>query len=79
MLIPKPTLPCEIELCRMSIREFDYDNLVFSFKAWRDIISALLIPGLAPGRADADNRIKFGYAQEKSKVSRVRVTVKPMM
>ncbi len=78
ILYPKPTLPCEIELTRMSVREFDYDNLVFSFKAWRDIIASLLIPGLAPGRADADTRIKFRYGQEKSKKNTIRVRISNM-
>lgn len=59
-------LPCEIILTRISPRSLDYDNLVYAFKPCLDKVCSLLIPGLAPGRADGDPRIKnIIYKQEK--------------
>lgn len=60
-------LPCHIKLCRIAQRKLDYDNLVSSQKYVLDAICELLIPGLAPGRADGDPRITVSYEQETRK------------
>ena len=57
-------LPCTIYLCRIAPRKFDYDNLVYSKKFLRDTLADFLIPGLAKGRADGDERITWIYEQE---------------
>lgn len=72
---PNITLPCEITLTRISPRELDEDNLPPAFKFIRDALASLIIPGLAPGRADGDKRIKWRYAQEKGPLS-IRVQIK---
>lgn len=54
-----------VELIRHAPRKLDDDNLISAFKHIRDCIADLMIPGLAPGRADA--KINFIYAQQKSK------------
>lgn len=59
-------LPCTIVLTRESPKLMDYDNYVFACKHLVDVISDLLIPGLAPGQADSDKRLKFVYEQVKS-------------
>lgn len=64
--LTKVGLPCEIQLIRMAPRPYDYDNMVTSMKACRDQIASMLIPNMAPGRADGDSRIKFVYLQEKA-------------
>lgn len=60
-------LPVTITLTRLAPRTLDDDNLVASFKSARDVVADLLIPGLAPGRADDNPKIKFLYDQMKSK------------
>lgn len=60
----KISLPCKVILTRYGMREFDYDNLVYSFKAIRDAISDQLIPGRAAGQADSDKRIQWDYKQQ---------------
>jgi hypothetical protein len=57
-------LPCIVTLTRISPRRLDVDNLMFGLKAIRDAVSDLIIPGLAKGRADGDNRIGWCYKQE---------------
>lgn len=64
--LAKVGLPCEIQLIRMAPRPFDYDNLVASLKGICDKISDMIRPGLAPGRADGDGKIRFIYLQEKN-------------
>ncbi len=61
----KCQLPCKVILTRVAPRRFDFDNLVISFKHVRDQISGMLIPGLAAGRADDDDRIEWEYRQER--------------
>lgn len=58
-------LPAEITLTRIAPRALDPDNLASAFKNFIDIISDLIIPGLAPGRADGDPRMKWKYCQKK--------------
>ena len=60
-------LPVTITLIRLAPRTLDDDNLVAAFKSARDTVADLLIPGLAPGRADDNPKIKFEYKQMKSK------------
>ena len=69
------TLPCKVILTRIAPRGFDYDNLVASFKAIRDRLADKIIPGLAPGRADGDERINWEYHQEKGKPNQYAVRV----
>lgn len=68
-VLDKPTLhlPATIKLTRVSSRKMDYDNLVFAFKPYLDILADLLIPNLKPGRADGDSRIKVQYEQRRGK------------
>lgn len=67
LVIGSPTvkLPCIIKITRIAPRELDFDNLVYSMRNITNIIADLLIPGLAPGRADGDKRLKFEYLQRK--------------
>ena len=58
--------PCQVTLIRVAPRTFDEDNLIGSFKAIRDEIADMLIPGLAPGRADSCPDIKWIYKQQKA-------------
>ena len=58
-------LPCHVILTRIAPRAFDHDNLLYSLKNQRDVISDFLIPGLQMGRADNDERLSFEYRQEK--------------
>lgn len=57
------SLPCVVTLTRISPRKLDLDNLMFGLKAIRDAVSEVLIPGLAKGRADGDERIEWLYLQ----------------
>jgi len=58
-------LPAKITLTRIAPRFLDYDNLVTAFKHIRDVVADLLIPGLAKGRADGDERLEWLYLQKK--------------
>lgn len=60
-------LPCTVKLTRYGPRKLDYDNLLGAFKAIRDEVADYLIPGLAPGQADGDERITWQYEQESAK------------
>lgn len=62
---PIPQIPCIVTLTRIAPRKLDDDNLPPCFKWIRDTIADHLIPGLAPGRADSDPKIKWEYAQLK--------------
>src|SRR5574338_709033 len=61
----KPNLPCCVKLVRIAPRNLDEDNLIYAFKKIKDVVADYIIPGLAPGRADGDKRIKWEYDQEK--------------
>lgn len=71
------TLPCTIKFTRVSSRKLDSDNLQYAFKAIRDKVCSMLIPGLAPGRADDDDRITITYDQVKDepKVTGFKITI----
>lgn len=58
-------LPCHITLTRLSQKKLDDDNLPSAFKAIRDEIANLLIPGLPPGKADDSPLISWAYEQKK--------------
>lgn len=76
-LVNKPLpLPCSVTLTRVSPRSLDDDNLPSAFKAIRDQIADLLIPGLPPGRADSDPRIEWIYKQKKGRLG-VEVEICP--
>lgn len=57
----------DIQLVRVAPRKLDTDNLPFAMKHIRDCLADMIVPGLAPGRADDDARITWQYAQQKSK------------
>ena len=62
-------LPIEITFIRIATRELDKeDNLPMSIKYIKDAIADLIIPGLAPGRADDSKEITWKYDQRKGKV-----------
>jgi len=61
---PCVSLPCKVSLTRSGPRKLDYDNLVYAFKAIRDEVAGLLIPGRKDGQADSDERIEWIYSQE---------------
>ena len=63
--LDKISLPVTLTFVRIAPRMLDDDNLQYSLKSHRDLLSSLLIPGLAPGRADGDSRLEFKYEQEK--------------
>lgn len=64
----KIPLPCHLHLTRVAPRALDRsDNLACSFKHILDEICNQIIPGLAPGRADADSRISVSYDQQRGK------------
>lgn len=78
-------LPCRITLIRCASRLLDDDNLVSAFKWVRDEISECILLGhtnrrlrTPKGRMDCDPRIKWEYAQEKSKVQGVRIEIEPL-
>lgn len=68
-------LPCAVVLKRYGPRRMDEDNLIIGFKKVRDVISDCIIPGLAAGRADGDERIEWHYQQEIAKVCSFDITV----
>lgn len=65
--------PCSIKLVRVSPRILDDDNLVSAFKWIRDAIAEQIHPGLAPGRADDDEKITWIYKQEKGKLQGIKI------
>ena len=60
-------LPCEITLTRIAPREYDYDNLISSFKYIVDEIAGRLIKDKPKGHSDRDKRLHWIYKQEKGK------------
>lgn len=69
----KFTTPLNVMLVRCSPRKLDGDNLTMALKAARDTIADILIPGLAPGRADGDDRITWHYEYEKTSIQSLKV------
>ncbi len=73
---PEIPLPCHVILTRIAPRKLDVnDNLPISFKWVYDSICEHIIPGLAIGRADGDDRITVGYKQEKGKVREYAIII----
>lgn len=68
-------LPCQITLTRIAPRTLDTDNLPVSMKWIRDQIADLIVPGLAPGRADNEPKITWKYDQKKGKKGEYLVRV----
>lgn len=64
-----------VHIVRSSIRALDEDNLVAACKHLVDAIADFIKPGLAPGRADGLECFSFSYAQEKSKISHVKIII----
>jgi hypothetical protein len=61
--------PCKVILTRIAPRKLDdEDNLRTALKASKDFVADMLIPGLAPGRADGKSEIAWEFKQEKGKV-----------
>jgi hypothetical protein len=61
--------PCKVILTRIAPRRLDdEDNLRMALKAAKDFVADLLIPGMAPGRADGMEWISWEFKQEKGKV-----------
>jgi hypothetical protein len=86
--LQKVTLPCTIKFVRLAIREIDEDNLPPCFKYIKDQICAELFPDKVvsyttklgqrnknKGFTDNDKRIKWEYAQEKSRLLGIRIEV----
>lgn len=65
MLAVEKKLPAHIKLTRVAPRILDSDNLPVSMKYFRDAIADYFIPGLAPGRADSNERLTWSYDQRK--------------
>jgi hypothetical protein len=74
---PEIEFPCFIVLTRNGPQMLDDDNLIAAFKSIKDEIANQLIPGLAPGRADASSDILWHYKQKKSKIYSIDVVIKP--
>jgi len=73
--IEKPALPVKVTMTRISPREYDDDNLTSSMKEIRDKVADWLIPGLAPGRADSDERITWVYEQRKGQPKEIALEI----
>lgn len=74
-LRPKITLPCEIHLTRLGVKELDSDNLVICFKGIRDAIGDCITPGLPPGQADSNPKIKWIYSQKIAKTYAIQIDI----
>lgn len=72
------TPPVDVTLTRLAPRALDSDNLVTAFKAVRDRVASLLVPGKRPGRADNHPGIHWHYSQEKNKQYQVKITIDPI-
>lgn len=68
-------LPCIVKLSRHGVRLLDFDNMVTCFKSVRDQVADEIIPGLPPGKADGDPRIKWEYDQKKSKEYSIQIEI----
>jgi hypothetical protein len=69
-------LPCLITMTRIAPRTLDSDNLVSSFKWFRDAIAEHFFPDLAIGRADDNERLTWEYAQEKGEPKQYAIRIK---
>ncbi len=63
----------QIKLIRHAPRQLDDDNLAYAFKHIRDCVADLIIPGLAPGRADS--RLSFLCSQERSRTYFIEIAL----
>ncbi len=75
---PKPTAPCIIEIHRVyntseGRKALDDDNFIAGCKGIRDTVSSLLVPGLAPGRADSNHGLSFVYQQSKGEKTAINI------
>lgn len=69
----RPALPCLVTFTRLGPGTLDDDNLAGCFKHVQDQVAKELKVD------DGDrSRVRFAYAQEKSKAYGVRVTVEPL-
>lgn len=68
-------LPCQVNITRLSPGTLDFDNLVSSQKWVVDAVCDCLIPGLLPGRADGDRRIKISYDQQRSRLYGIKINI----
>jgi hypothetical protein len=65
---PEIIPPCIVKLSRIAPRMLDEeDNLRTAFKHIKDHIADIIIPFLAPGRADGNKGIKWEFNQYKGK------------
>lgn len=58
-------LPCKITIIRVGPRRLDWDNNISASKFLIDEISNKLLPGLARGRADGDDRLTWSCKQQR--------------
>ena len=69
--------PCCVEITRVAPRSLDeIDNLPAALKCVIDTVADFLVPGLQPGRADGDKRIKWELKQEKGKPKETSLRIK---
>ena len=64
-----PSLPITVTLTRLAPRRLDDDNAIAGMKAIRDAVAD------AFGIDDADPRVEWRYAQERSKAYAVRISI----
>ena len=69
-------LPCTVIITRISPRRMDEDNYIASAKAIKDFIAGIIIPGLAPGRADGSEFIVWKYQQERRSKGEYAINIK---
>ena len=62
---PEIPVNCIVVLTRIAPRELDDDNMIACCKHFRDYISDLIRPNMAPGRSDDCKTIEWNYKQEK--------------
>ena len=72
---PEVTLPCEITLTRLGVRQLDWDNNIYALKTIRDAIADYITPGLPRGQADSNPQMSWVYLQEKSKEKGIRIKI----
>lgn len=70
-----PKLPVHVRMIRYSVKPYDHDNFIFSCKYIKDTIADFIIPGKAPGHADASPLITWQYFQEKSKRESFKIEI----